>query len=165
MRGQPHARASPRRVKRCARGDYRKETVMATFHPIFLRDGGQHARVTADALARFLRSAKKSLSIAIYNVAHDASVARALVNVLRERVRDGVSVRIAYDENEPDGPIKRGDPRAQTSRRALRRWFRGSGVELRAVRGSALMHHKYVVRDAGTSRGAVWTGSTNFSAD
>jgi phosphatidylserine/phosphatidylglycerophosphate/cardiolipin synthase-like enzyme len=35
-----------------------------------------------------------------------------------------------------------------------------------SIRGhGALMHHKYIVRDAATDRAAVWTGTTNWTVD
>ena len=43
--------------------------------------------------------------------------------------------------------------------------FDDTAVETRPIAGSKLMHNKYIIIDAHTSKARVFTGSTNFTAD
>jgi phosphatidylserine/phosphatidylglycerophosphate/cardiolipin synthase-like enzyme len=130
---------------------------MSIVHPIFLTDGGQPPAVTAHALAAFCAKARERLHVAIYNVMLAEGVAAPVVRVLREKAAAGVEVRIAFDDTAKAVPTQ--------TKPWLVRHFAKSHVVLRAIHGASLMHDKYVVRDPGTPRGAVWTGSANFTDD
>ncbi len=141
---------------------------MTTLHPMFLAEGAQSARDVAHALARFCAEARKTLHIAIYNVRLEPAIASILGAVLLERARAGVDVRIVHDESEPDdGVLRRGDVKLPSTRTRIVELLAGQSwrVQIRGVRGSALMHDKFVVRDAGGRGAAVWTGSANFTTD
>lgn len=132
-----------------------------------LAEDAQPASQPAEWLAAFIDDARVSLEIAIYDCRLTDDAARIVRDALQRRVRAGVAVRLIYD---------RGDVKPQTSQD-----LEGTGVDLapaetheqvaelglpdaslRAAHGfSALMHHKYVVRD----REAVWTGSMNWTND
>lgn len=80
-----------------------------------------------------------------------------VAGAIRAAAARGVAVRIAYNEDHPEGrePLP---PPARTRPELLAEL----GVPLKPIPGARdLMHHKYVVRD-GT---AVWTGSTNWTTD
>ncbi len=141
---------------------------MSTLHPIFLAEGAQSSHDVARALARFCGEARKTLHIAIYNVRLEPAVAAVVGRVLLDRARAGVDVRIAFDESEADdGELRRGDVKLPSTRERIVQMFEGQSwrVQIRGVRGSALMHDKFVVRDAGGKDAAVWTGSANFTTD
>ncbi len=141
---------------------------MTTLHPMFLAEGAQSARDVAHALARFCAEARKTLHIAIYNVRLEPAIASIVGAVLLERSRAGVDVRIVHDETEPDvGVLRRGDVKLPSTRTRIVELLAGQSwrVQIRGVRGSALMHDKFVVRDVGARGAAVWTGSANFTTD
>jgi phosphatidylserine/phosphatidylglycerophosphate/cardiolipin synthase-like enzyme len=121
-----------------------------------LTDGGQLAEATAHAIADFVAAAKRTLEVALYDF-HlppelDATVRGALV-AAQER---GVAVRFAYNVDHPrDVPVP-APPRANPDE------LEALPFPTAAIPGVPdLMHHKYVVRDGA----AVWTGSTNWTAD
>ena len=75
----------------------------------------------------------------------------------------GVAVRIVYDADKPEPPdVAAGQDPAPPGTGAL---VQRLGVPWRRIGGPKLMHHKYMVRDAGTPAARVWTGSTNFTDD
>lgn len=122
-----------------------------------LRDGGQPAQAVADRLAAWLSEARESLDLALYDVRLPGAPGDTVAGALRDAAARGVRVRIAYNEDEPEGrePLP---PPVRTRPDLLAEL----GVPLRAIPGARdLMHHKYAVRDAA----AVWTGSTNWTTD
>jgi len=122
-----------------------------------LTDGGQRAPEIAERLVAWLGEARTSLDLALYDVRLPGEVGDRVAGALRDAAARGVEVRIAYNEDEPDGRVPFPPP-ARTEPDLLH----ALGVPLRAIPGSRdLMHHKYVVRD----RAAVWTGSTNWTID
>ncbi len=121
-----------------------------------LTDGGQPAEATARALADFLSAAERSLDVAIYDFRLPPPLHDLVAGALEAAATRGVAVRLAYNvdhakrANVPPPPHT--DPAA----------VEALAVPTAAIPGVPdLMHHKYVVRDGS----AVWTGSTNWTAD
>jgi phosphatidylserine/phosphatidylglycerophosphate/cardiolipin synthase-like enzyme len=144
----------------------------------FLRDhkhGGHagQAQSVADKLAAFVAAATTSVDVAIYDFRLSAPhLVSTVVGALTAAAERGVAVRIGYDAGKPVDATEhtfaalQADPAPPGTGAFLRDAFAGTPVDLTAIKaGSQLMHDKYVIRDAGTARAAVWTGSTNFTDD
>lgn len=87
-------------------------------------------------------------------------MAQTVGSCLRQISSRGVAVRIGYYAGPHQNPLVR--PPAGSSEEFLQ----GLGVPTRPIHGfQSLMHDKYVIRDAGSTQAAVWTGSTNWTAD
>jgi phosphatidylserine/phosphatidylglycerophosphate/cardiolipin synthase-like enzyme len=148
---------------------------MSVRNPLFLVEGEQNIDNVTGALTTFVRSAKLSVHIAIYDFRLSGSAATQVIGALEEQARAGVDVRIAYDHrNAPKfGPGD--DPAPHGTHRFLTSAFKGSAVKLmpiewsdvktESIAGSKLMHSKYVIVDGHTKQAAVWMGSTNFTDD
>jgi phosphatidylserine/phosphatidylglycerophosphate/cardiolipin synthase-like enzyme len=122
-----------------------------------LTDGGQTPLDIARLLEAFVRPARETLELALYDLRlHDdtADVVRGALVGAHER---GVHVRLIYnvdreDRHPPIPPPPKTEPDLVES----------LPFETVGIPGwPDLMHHKYVVRD----RDAVWTGSTNWTDD
>ena len=155
--------------------------------PLFLVDSAQPIRTVANALTEFVKSAKVSVHIAIYDLRlKDSHTAKQVLDALEERAKEGVEVQIAYDHrNEPKfGAGSGDDPAPHGTHEFLTRRFSGTPVQIRPVSasgdsgslaasgvaeepiaGSKLMHSKYVIVDGQTPQAAVWMGSANFTDD
>ncbi|HZS90218.1 MAG TPA: phosphatidylserine/phosphatidylglycerophosphate/cardiolipin synthase family protein [Chloroflexota bacterium] len=134
-----------------------------TITPYFLAQGEQAPEATANRLADFIDRAKHSLDIAVYDFRLSDPLKEIVAGALARRAARGVAIRIAYDSDKPEMPqMERGMDPAPSGTGAL---VRSLGYPYRRIGGLKLMHHKYVVRDAGTPRAAVWTGSTNLTDD
>jgi phosphatidylserine/phosphatidylglycerophosphate/cardiolipin synthase-like enzyme len=119
-----------------------------------LTDGGQPAEETARALADFVSAAERTLEIAIYDFHLPPPLGEIVHGALAAAVERGVTVRLAYNVDHP----KKGPPPPLTQPELVE----SLPFPTAPIPGVPdLMHHKYVVRDAG----AVWTGSTNWTAD
>jgi phosphatidylserine/phosphatidylglycerophosphate/cardiolipin synthase-like enzyme len=143
---------------------------------IFLRDvdhGGSADQLasTAEALAQFVSAAAQSVDIAIYDFRlSDLSAVDTVVTAVRAAAARGVTVRIGYDAGKPARAdsatfsVWEADPAPPGTAEWVSEHFSDTTVQtLPVVGGHYLMHSKYVVRDAGTEAGCVWTGSTNFT--
>lgn len=122
---------------------------------VTLTDHGQDPATVAQRLAQFLDGARTSLDLAVYDVNLGPALSATIRSSLQSALARGVAVRFAYNAPlaAPNGPPP---PRTDPGLIA------GLGVPAAALPGVPdLMHHKYVVRD----RGAMWTGSTNWSDD
>ncbi|MCS7003624.1 MAG: phospholipase D-like domain-containing protein, partial [Dehalococcoidia bacterium] len=97
-------------------------------------------------LVAFIDQAQRSLDVAVYEFDLD-SVADALV---RARNRN-VAVRMVLDTDTLND-------RDERTRNAVAK-IRNAGIPIVGDNRSAIMHHKFVVRDTS----AVWTGSYNFT--
>jgi phosphatidylserine/phosphatidylglycerophosphate/cardiolipin synthase-like enzyme len=121
-----------------------------------LTEGGQEAGDVARRVADFLRPARASLELALYDVRLPDPVGSIVADELRAAAERGVEVRLLYNIDS-DRPAEIHPP-PSTRPEILDQL----PAQTRAVPGIPdLMHHKYVVRD----RSAVWTGSANWTID
>jgi phosphatidylserine/phosphatidylglycerophosphate/cardiolipin synthase-like enzyme len=154
--------------------------------PIFLVDAGEAKAVSpervAKPLADFIRSAKTSVHIAIYDFRlTDAKAIEDVVGALNAQAEAGVEVKIAYDHRDAPKFGVGDDPAPHGTDPFLNQHFKGSKVRIKPVKsqpaglsdkvksesilGSKLMHSKYVIVDGHTPQASVWMGSTNFTDD
>ncbi len=145
------------------------------------------ANQVAALFAAFADSATTTLDVCIYDFRLVLSdVSDTIVTAINGAAGRGVTVRVAYDANEASDTqiIKQfrgagGDPAPTGTQAFIARSLHAS-VQTKAIAeetvhdevtdepiapGSHIMHHKYMIADAGTSAAAVWTGSTNFTVD
>jgi phosphatidylserine/phosphatidylglycerophosphate/cardiolipin synthase-like enzyme len=126
----------------------------------FLEDGRQPAERTAGELASFIGAARQTIEIAIYDLNLAGAPADMVATAIRGAVGRGVAVRLLYNVDFPY-PIAVPPPPACDSA-----YIDSLGVQAHPISGvPSLMHHKYVIRDAGSPDAAVWTGSTNWTND
>jgi phosphatidylserine/phosphatidylglycerophosphate/cardiolipin synthase-like enzyme len=126
----------------------------------FLEDGQQPPEQVAALLASFLSAARQSLDIAIYDGGLTGDLAETVGNAIRQCRSRGVTIRVAFHS---DTNRTRGVPAPSNQTQIF---VQSLGVPFRpAGKQQSLMHHKYVIRDAGTDDAAVWTGSSNWGAD
>ena len=117
----------------------------------------------AQRVATFIGAATRTLEIALYDLRLEATQATMITDALSAAMKRGVAVRLVFNQDhartapEPPPPSVDWDYIHQ---------LQSIGVNARPIPGVPdLMHHKYVVRDAGISSGAVLTGSTNWTTD
>ncbi len=121
-----------------------------------LTDGGQEPVTIAQALHDFLAAATTSLDIALYDFKLGPGLEELVVDTIEEAGKRGVAVRIVYNADYR-APIPVPPPPACTPEDVER-----LSVPTKPIAGIPdLMHHKYVIRDAGS----VWTGSANWTDD
>jgi phosphatidylserine/phosphatidylglycerophosphate/cardiolipin synthase-like enzyme len=129
-------------------------------HVHFLAQDEQQAETVVQWLAAFIRGAHRTLDIAVYDFRLSDPLKMVVADALAGCAARGVVIRIAYDADKPEQPLAYGtDPAPQ----GTGNFVQSLGYPFRRIGGLKLMHHKYLVRDAGTPDGAVWTGSTNLS--
>jgi phosphatidylserine/phosphatidylglycerophosphate/cardiolipin synthase-like enzyme len=130
----------------------------------FLCEGCQTAESVAEKLVNFIGQATKSIEIAAYSFHLCPEEHDMLAGALNERAAAGVSVRVAYDAGSQQAVIP--DPGHDFCDPNTPHFVASLGVPSKAIESyRALMHDKYVVVDAKTPNGQVWTGSTNFTDD
>jgi len=114
-------------------------------------------------VAVFLDGATKTLDVAIYDLRLDDSPSATILNSFQAAVKRGVAVRLIFNQDHAQAiPV----PPPPEIDWAFVDQLRAAGVQVKPVPGVPdLMHHKYVVRDAGTAAPAVLTGSTNWTND
>jgi phosphatidylserine/phosphatidylglycerophosphate/cardiolipin synthase-like enzyme len=123
---------------------------------ITLTDGGQSADQIAERLAGFLRPAKSTLELALYDVRLPDPTGSIVADQLREAEARGVAARLLYNVDSGRPSELHPPPRTQPEILAE------LPIDARPVPGIPdLMHHKYVVRDGE----AVCTGSANWTID
>ena len=121
-----------------------------------LTDGGQRAEEIAARVAAFLRPARSSLDLALYDVRLPGEAGETVAGELRAAAERGVAVRLLYNADTDRPPAIHPPPATRPEILAE------LPIETRAVPGIPdLMHHKYAVRDGE----AVWTGSMNWTLD
>jgi len=117
----------------------------------------------AQRVAAFLDRAAKTLEIAIYDLRLDAGPADTILASLTAAQKRGVNVRLIFNQDHAKAIAVPPPPEID--------WgfidqLKAIGVVWKPIPGVPdLMHHKYVVRDAGTPQAAVLTGSTNWTND
>jgi phosphatidylserine/phosphatidylglycerophosphate/cardiolipin synthase-like enzyme len=129
----------------------------------FLNDGGQPADAVAQRVAGFLGGAAKTLDIAIYDLRLDTEPATTVLAAFESTQKRSVTIRLIFNQDHAVAiPVP---PPPEIDWAFIDR-LRSIGVQPKPVPGIPdLMHHKYVVRDAGTPGAAVLTGSTNWTND
>ena len=129
---------------------------MSSLEVFTLTDGGQSADDVARRLAGFLKPAKSTLELALYDIRLPDPSGSIVADQLREAEARGVTTRLLY--NVDSGSPSELHPPPRTRPEILAEL----PIEARPVPGFPdLMHHKYAVRDDE----AVWTGSTNWTID
>jgi phosphatidylserine/phosphatidylglycerophosphate/cardiolipin synthase-like enzyme len=127
----------------------------------------------ADYLSAFIRGASKTLDIAIYDFRLDGSAAEKIRAALKERAAAGVSIRVLFDSasaagqgDEPGNDMAPGGTADFLDRIQDAAQLKGiTGVQQSHPDKHALMHNKYMIRDALSPAAAVLTGSSNFTND
>ncbi len=121
-----------------------------------LTDGGQSAGEVAGRVAAFLRPAKRTLELALYDVRLPDPTGSIVADELRAAAGRGVKVRLVYNTDTDRPPAIHPPPATRPE------VLEELPIETRGIPGIPdLMHHKYAIRDAE----AVWSGSTNWTVD
>jgi phosphatidylserine/phosphatidylglycerophosphate/cardiolipin synthase-like enzyme len=121
-----------------------------------LTDGGQRPADVARAVAAFVEGARRSLDVALYDLALGAETEPIVIGAITAAAARGVAVRLAYNVDHRN-PIPVPPP-PQCAPEDVEKLE----VPTRAIAGIPdLMHHKFVIRD----RASVWTGSANWTDD
>jgi len=125
----------------------------------FLAQGEQSADAVMARLTTFVRAARQSLDLAVYDMRFSDPLKASLSSALRERAEAGVQIRFCYDGDKPPRPdVAAGQDPAPAGTGAF---VQSLGYPWRRIAGMKLMHSKFVLRD----RQSVWTGSTNMTDD
>ena len=129
---------------------------------MFLCQDCQSAETMAERLARFIRTATKTIDICIYSFHLCPGPRDIVLQALHERRRAGVKIRIAYDAGtHQDMYDEIGGDICDVN---TPNFVTDLGFPARMIEGyRTLMHNKYIVIDAGTPAAKVWTGSANFT--
>jgi phosphatidylserine/phosphatidylglycerophosphate/cardiolipin synthase-like enzyme len=101
--------------------------------------------------------------VAIYDLRLDAGPGETVFAAFEAASKRGVAVRLMFNQDHAVAiPVP---PPPEIDWTFIDR-LKGAGVQIKPVSGVPdLMHHKYVVRDAGTPLASVLTGSTNWTND
>ena len=125
----------------------------------FLAQEEQSAAEVMEWLAGYIRLAKSTLDLAIYDLRLSEPLKAQLKAALDERATAGVQIRICFDGDKPLNPnLAAGQDPAPAGTSAM---VQSLGYPWRRIAGMKLMHHKFIVRDGQ----AVWTGSLNLTDD
>jgi phosphatidylserine/phosphatidylglycerophosphate/cardiolipin synthase-like enzyme len=129
---------------------------MSAIEVITLTDGGQKAEEVARWVADFLRPARFSLELALYDVRLPDPTGSIVADQLRAAEGRGVATRLLYNVDTARPSELHPPPRTRPEILAE------LPIEARPIPGVPdLMHHKYAVRDGE----AVLTGSANWTVD
>jgi phosphatidylserine/phosphatidylglycerophosphate/cardiolipin synthase-like enzyme len=141
-----------------------------------VEDQAREAQISAvaDYVASFIKGARTSLDLAIYDFRLEGAAGDMVAAALEAEAGTGVAIRIIHDPTTAESvPLPGGDatvaahggvgkPADATGFLARLAGF----AEIKAVTGfKALMHNKYVIRDGLAAEAAVLMGSTNFTND
>lgn len=137
---------------------------MESIETFFLCDECQPAESVAERLARFLRTATRTIDICAYSFSLCEEPRETILSALKECAQAGVKVRIAYDDGSQKEIVALvGNDFCDFT---TPEFVRSLPFPSLAIGGSrALMHNKYIIVDAGTPNAQVWTGSTNLTLD
>jgi phosphatidylserine/phosphatidylglycerophosphate/cardiolipin synthase-like enzyme len=125
----------------------------------FLAEGEQPADEVMARLTTFIRAAKQTLDLAVYDMRFSDPLRTQLASALRERADAGVQIRFCYDGDKPPQPnVAAGQDPAPAGTGAF---VQSLGYPWRRIAGMKLMHSKFILRD----RQSIWTGSTNMTDD
>src|SRR5437667_8639236 len=125
----------------------------------FLAQGEQSADAVMTRLTAFIRAAKQTLDLAVYDMRFSDPLRAQLAAALRERADAGVEIRFCYDGDKPPQPkFAAGQDPAPAGTGAF---VQSLGYPWRRIAGMKLMHSKFILRD----RQSIWTGSTNMTDD
>jgi len=134
-------------------------TLLDSVSVFFLAQGEQSADAVMARLTTFIRAAKQTLDLAVYDMRFGDTLKAALNSALRERAEAGVQIRFCYDGDKPVRPnVAAGQDPAPAGTGAF---VQSLGYPWRRIAGMKLMHNKFIVRD----RQSIWTGSTNMTGD
>src|SRR5437763_1146884 len=134
-------------------------TLLDTISVFFLAQGEQSADAVMTRLTTFIRAAKQTLDLAVYDMRFSDALKAALSSALREHAAAGVQIRFCYDGDKPAQPnVAAGQDPAPAGTGAF---VQSLGYPWRRIAGMKLMHNKFIVRDGQS----VWTGSTNMTDD
>jgi phosphatidylserine/phosphatidylglycerophosphate/cardiolipin synthase-like enzyme len=138
---------------------------MGTLKLLFLEEGAQEGPDVARWLAAIIADARVSLDLAIYNFFLEGESADILLGAIRDRERAGVRVRVVYDAHT--APPMRGEIMEPGRASETAAFITAANLTARPIgpseSGSALMHHKFLLVDAGTPGARLWTGSANLT--
>src|SRR6476469_7528924 len=133
--------------------------VTSSLSVFFLAQGEQTADSVMARLTTFIRAARQSLDIAVYDMRFSEPLRAQLVEALRDRAQAGVQIRFCFDGDKPAQPnIAAGQDPAPAGTSVF---VQSLGYPWRRIAGMKLMHSKFIVRD----RESVWTGSLNLTDD
>ena len=125
----------------------------------FLAQGEQSADAVMARLTTFIRAAKQTLDLAVYDMRFGEPLRTQLASALRERADAGVQIRFCYDGDKPPQPnVAAGQDPAPAGTGAF---VQSLGYPWRRIAGMKLMHSKFILRD----RQSIWTGSANMTDD
>jgi phosphatidylserine/phosphatidylglycerophosphate/cardiolipin synthase-like enzyme len=125
----------------------------------FLAQGEQTADAVMARLTTFIRAAKQTLDLAVYDMRFSDPLRTQLASALHERAEAGVQIRFCYDGDKPPQPnVAAGQDPAPAGTGAF---VQSLGYPWRRIAGMKLMHSKFILRD----RQSIWTGSTNMTDD
>src|SRR5438105_661749 len=134
-------------------------TLLDNLSVFFLAQGEQSADAVMTRLTTFIRAAKQTLDLAVYDMRFSDPLKAALSSALRERAEAGVQIRFCYDGDKPAQPnVAAGQDPAPAGTSAF---VQSLGYPWRRIAGMKLMHNKFIVRDGQS----IWTGSTNMTDD
>src|SRR5207249_7335554 len=125
----------------------------------FLAQGEQSADAVMARLTTFIRAAKQTLDLAVYDMRFSDPLRAQVQSALGERAEAGVQIRFCYDGDKPSQPnVAAGQDPAPAGTGAF---VQSLGYPWRRIAGMKLMHSKFILRD----RQSIWTGSTNMTDD
>lgn len=138
---------------------------MGSLEVLFLEGGAQPAESVARWLADIIGMARSTIDLAIYDCHLEGESADIFLGALHERVRAGVALRILYNEPRtlpPEGGVVEPSHLAETDAFFAQNHIPAFPIG-DAPGGSHLMHHKFMLVDAGTPRARLWMGSANVT--
>jgi phosphatidylserine/phosphatidylglycerophosphate/cardiolipin synthase-like enzyme len=114
-------------------------------------------------MASFLDGATSTLDIALYDLRLEDAPGNTLFGAFEAALKRGVRVRLLFNQDHAQAiPVP---PPPEIDWAFVDR-LKAIGVQIKPVSGVPdLMHHKYVVRDAGSPQASLLTGSTNWTND